>query len=101
MTRWILRGCLVAVVCTGAPGLTYEALEKTAERSGARHGWFHLSWLAERDTRWSPRTGILPLDRALHEFDEAAHFWRLVRSRPVAPYRHGSSLTGNSSSSAR
>jgi hypothetical protein len=101
VTRWILRGCLMAVVCTGAPGLTYEALEKTAERTGARHGWFHLSWLAERDTRWSPRTGILPLDRALHEFDEAAHFWRLVRSHPVAPYRHGSSLAGSSSSSAR
>jgi len=33
---------------------------------------------AERTTRWNPPTGILPLDKLLHEGEEALRFYRII-----------------------
>ena len=78
---------LALVLALGAPGLAYEALEKTAERIGPRGHWLALSLTAERNTRWRPTTGHAWLDHALHEVEETRHFWRLVgrdaRSAPA------------------
>ena len=76
--RRILSSLLVTVVLAMTPTLSYEALEKTAERVGPTGHWLTLSLRAERDTRWQPVTGVFAVDRALHEVDETLHFWRLV-----------------------
>jgi hypothetical protein len=37
-------------------------------------GWW-ASDRAERTTRWNPPTGVLPLDKLLHESEEAVRFY--------------------------
>jgi hypothetical protein len=45
-------------------------------------GWWATD-RAEKSTRWNPPTGILPLDKLLHEGEEAVRFYGiLVRPTP-------------------
>ena len=44
-------------------------------------GW-HACYQAEISTRWDPPTGFLPLDKVLHEGEEALRFYGL---RPLTP----------------
>lgn len=78
MSRRIVVSLLVAVALVATPWIAYEVLEKTAERVGPNGPLLALSLTAELETRWEPATGILVVDRALHEMDETRHFWRLV-----------------------
>lgn len=58
---------------------------------------------AEQTTRWDPRTGILPLDRVLHEGQEALTFYglRSPEPRPRDPGPDRSRLSSRSRSNAR
>lgn len=78
MPRRILYSLLVAVILVSAPGIAYEALEKTAERVGPARSILHLSLTAELVTPWRPATGVFLLDRTLHEIEETWTFWSLV-----------------------
>jgi hypothetical protein len=40
-------------------------------------GWWATA-RAERTTRWNPPTGFLPLDKLLHEGEEAFRFYRIL-----------------------
>ena len=40
-------------------------------------GWW-ATVKAEKTTRWNPPTGILPVDKLLHEGEEAARFYRFL-----------------------
>jgi hypothetical protein len=44
-------------------------------------GWWATE-RAEKTTRWDPPTGFLPLDKLLHEGEEAVRFYRIL-ARPV------------------
>ncbi len=43
-------------------------------------GWWATD-RAERSTRWNPPTGFLPLDKLLHEGEEAVRFYRFLTLR--------------------
>ena len=45
-------------------------------------GWWATD-RAEKTTRWNPPTGLLPLDKLLHEGEEAVRFYRIL-VRPLA-----------------
>ncbi len=51
-------------------------------------GWWATD-RAERTTRWNPPTGFLPLDKLLHEGEEAIRFYGLL-TRPRATGQQGS-----------
>jgi len=44
-------------------------------------GWW-ATQRAEKTTRWDPPTGFLPLDKLLHESEEAVRFYRIL-ARPA------------------
>jgi hypothetical protein len=60
----------------------YELTAKSPRLAGAAlPGWWAAE-KAEKAIRWQPPTGLLPLDKILHEGEEAAHFYAtLVRYR--------------------
>lgn len=72
LSAWLLAGM----------GL-YELTAKSPAWAGqAWPGWWACE-KAEHVTRWNPPTGVLPLDKVLHEGEEAAHFYAtLAGSRP-------------------
>ncbi len=43
-------------------------------------GWWATD-RAEKSTRWNPPTGFLPLDKLLHEGEEAVKFYRFLSLR--------------------
>ena len=83
MPRRRQNGLLLALVLAASPTVAYEALEKHAERVGPRDPWLALTLRAEFGTRWQPATGVLFVDRALHEVAEANRFWHLAGRRAL------------------
>ena len=47
-------------------------------------GWWATD-RAERTTRWNPPTGFLPLDKLLHEGEEAFRFYRILAQPRTTP----------------
>ncbi len=71
LSAWLLAGLSVYEMTAKSPLLTGQTLP----------GWWATAQ-AERDTRWRPRTGVLPVDKLMHEGEEAARFYAtLVGSR--------------------
>jgi len=62
----------------------YELTAKSPQLTGAAlPGWWAAEE-AEKATRWRPPTGLMPLDKVLHEGEEAARFYAaLVAFRPA------------------
>jgi hypothetical protein len=62
-------------------GLSFGMYEITAKSPALLGkplpGWW-ATVRAERTTRWNPPTGFLPLDKLLHEGEEAARFYRFL-----------------------
>jgi len=81
VNRWRILGFVVLVWAAAGLGF-YELTAKSPQVTGAAlPGWWATEQ-AEKATRWQPPTGLLPLDRILHEGEEAAHFYAaLVRYR--------------------
>ncbi|MCB1183519.1 hypothetical protein KDM41_08795 [bacterium] len=71
----VLRaGGLLLYVGVVALGI-YETAAKSPSILGTRlPGWVAAD-RAERSTRWNPPTGFTPLDRVLHEGEEAVKFY--------------------------
>ncbi len=61
---WLVAGLGFYELTAKSPGLTGIALP----------GWWATA-RAEKVVRWQPPTGILPLDKLLHEGQEAACFY--------------------------
>ena len=61
----------------------YEMTAKSPSILGTRlPGWWATD-RAERTTRWNPPTGVLPVDKLLHEGEEAVRFYAmLAANRP-------------------
>lgn len=88
MDRWRILGFVLVVWLTAALGI-YELTAKSPRLLGAAlPGW----WAAERaehHTRWRPPTGVLPVDKLLHEGQEAARFYAMLAG--IRTPRHGQS----------
>ena len=56
----------------------YEMTAKSPSILGTRlPGWWATD-KAERSTRWNPPTGVLPVDKLLHEGEEAVRFYAML-----------------------
>lgn len=82
VNRWRILGFIILVWLASGLGL-YELTAKSPQLTGAAlPGWWATE-RAEKATRWRPPTGLHPLDKALHEGEEAARFYAtLVAIRP-------------------
>ena len=56
----------------------YELTAKSTTWLGQPLPGWRESRQVERSTRWDPPTGILPLDKLLHESQEACRFYGLL-----------------------
>ncbi len=74
MDRW--RTLLILALTWLVAGLgIYELTAKVPLRPGSGLPGSWAVARAERATRWRPPTGILPVDKLLHEGEEAARFY--------------------------
>ncbi len=77
MHRAILIGTILLSVSCLALGI-YEMTAKSPSLLGTQlPGWWATD-RAERTTRWNPPTGFRPLDKILHEGEEAVRFYATV-----------------------
>ena len=77
MKRLVGAGIYLIMMTTAALGL-YELTAKSPLWLGtALPGWQETRRV-ERTTRWDPPTGIYPLDKLLHEGQEAARYYGLL-----------------------
>jgi hypothetical protein len=79
---------ILYISCLGL--VHYELTAKSPGILGARLPAWWATDRAEHQTRWHPLTGVLPLDKLLHESEEAVRFYGiLVRStgRAAGSYR--------------
>ena len=76
MRRILLVGAYACVLGASALG-AYELTAKSPGWLGAALPGRRASQEAERATRWNPATGITPLDRVLHEVEEALRWYGL------------------------
>lgn len=81
----------------------YEVTAKSPQLIGQPLPGWQACLRAEQTTGWDPRTGIQPLDRLLHEGEEALSFYglRSPEPRPRDPGPDRSRLSSRSRSSAR
>ncbi len=69
---------LFLVSWAAASMLTYELVAKSPCWCGhALPGW-HQAQQAEMLTPWTVRTGIKPVDKLIHESEEALHYYHLL-----------------------
>ena len=74
MNRFALAGFALIYFCVTALGI-YEITAKSPSLLGTRlPGWWATD-KAEHSTRWDPPTGFLPVDKLLHETEEAVRFY--------------------------
>ncbi len=74
MNRLHIAGICLSTVTVGLLGL-YEFTAKSPQLLGnALPGWQETQQV-ENLTPWEPPTGILPLDKLLHEGEEALRFY--------------------------
>ena len=77
MKRLTGAGIYLLLVATAALGV-YELTAKSPRWLGQPlPGWLETRQ-AERATRWDPPTGIKPVDKVLHETEEALRFYALL-----------------------
>jgi hypothetical protein len=74
VNRWRILGFIILVWLASGLGL-YELTAKSPQWTGtALPGWWATE-KAEKATHWQSPTGLLPLDKVLHEGEEAARFY--------------------------
>ncbi len=74
MNRLLQAGAVLLYIACLALGI-YEVTAKSPSILGARlPGWWAADQ-AEHATRWDPPTGLMPLDKVLHESEEAVRFY--------------------------
>ncbi len=56
----------------------YEMTAKSPTLLGQPLPGWRATVRAERTTRWNPPTGILAVDKLLHEGEEALRFYRII-----------------------
>ncbi len=79
MKRLTGAGIYLLAMMTAALGL-YEMTAKSPRWLGSPLPGWQISRQVERNTHWEQPTGILPVDKLLHEGIEAARFYgRLAR----------------------
>ncbi len=77
MHRLALAGIALLYLSCAALGI-YEMTAKSPSLLGTRlPGWWATDQ-AERTTRWNPPTGFLPMDKLLHEGEEAVRFYAVL-----------------------
>ena len=77
MNRLLVAGYTLLYVSCLALGI-YEMTAKSPSILGKQlPGWW-ASDKAEKSTRWNPPTGVMPLDKLLHEGEEAWKFYALL-----------------------
>ncbi len=77
MNRVVLAGYTLLYMSCLALGI-YEMTAKSPNILGTQlPGWW-ASDKAERCTRWNPPTGVLPIDKLLHEGEEAVKFYSFL-----------------------
>jgi len=59
----------------------YEVTAKSPTLLGEPLPGWRATVHAERTTQWNPPTGFLPLDKLLHEGEEALRYYRILPSR--------------------
>ena len=70
-------GLMLAYV--GVLGLgMYEVTAKSPTLLGEPLPGWRATVQAERTTQWNPPTGFLPLDKLLHEGEEALRYYRIL-----------------------
>ena len=62
----------------------YEMTAKSPTLLGRPLPGWRATVRVEKVTRWNPPTGILPLDKFLHEGEEACRFYRNLALQPLA-----------------
>ena len=85
MRRLALCGLYLIYCCLLGLGF-YEATAKSPEWLGVPLPGWTRTFQAETSTRWDPSTGILPVDRFLHETEEAARFFGLMAQIGQPPF---------------
>ncbi|MCP4572984.1 MAG: hypothetical protein GY838_11575 [bacterium] len=78
MRRLILAGAYAAFLAVAALGYYEWTAKSPAILGTALPGWY-ASRAAEKATRWQRPTGLLVVDKALHEGEEAMRFYGLLR----------------------
>ena len=79
MNRFAQAGLILLYIFCLALGI-YEMTAKSPSILGTRlPGWWATE-KAEKATRWNPTTGLLPLDKLLHEGQEAVRFYAAMTS---------------------
>jgi hypothetical protein len=71
----LVRAGLAPIVFGVAAVGIYEISAKSPSFPGGHLPGWEAADRAEHSTRWDPRTGILPLDKILHEGQEAVRFY--------------------------
>lgn len=74
MNRIRAVGLVMAAWAIAALGL-YELAEKSPDAMARHWPGRRAARQAEASTRWQPPTGLLPVDKLLHEGEEAARFY--------------------------
>ncbi len=80
MKRLAEAGIFLFMAATAALSM-YELTAKSPAWLGRPLPGWQESRQVEGHTRWNQPTGILPLDKLLHEGEEAARFYGLVARR--------------------
>jgi hypothetical protein len=87
--RPALRSLLLLALFALAPTLAYEGVQKSNEvllRMRHPHSiLLRLGQRAEDETHWRAPTGLVLVDRALHEWAETRRFYTLARRRLAEP----------------
>lgn len=81
MRRLLATGACLATIAVLALAF-YEVTAKSPQFLGHPLPGWQSSYQAEISTRWDPPTGFTPLDKVLHEGEEALRFYGL---RPLTP----------------
>ncbi len=77
MNRLALAGVTLLSVSCAALGI-YEMTAKSPRLLGTHlPGWWATD-KAEQTTGWNPPTGFLPVDKLLHEGEEAVRFYAML-----------------------
>ncbi len=83
MNRLRTLGLVLAAWTVAVLGY-YELAAKCPEALAGRWPGRRAACQAEASTRWQPPTGLLPVDKLLHEGEEAARFYAaLAGFRPA------------------
>ncbi len=77
MRRFTIFGCSLLYLGASALGI-YELTAKSPQLLGTPLPRWQSTCQVENSTPWQQPTGILAVDKLLHETQEAARFYRLV-----------------------